>query len=86
MREVGEQRVAPQLLVDRLADMAVEVAIGAFADAERPMDVKRERCGHSFNAATSLRNAAARWLMACFSAGSISPKVCSPPVGTNIGS
>ena len=25
------------------ADMAVEVAIGAFADAERPVDVERER-------------------------------------------
>ena len=86
MREVGEQGVAPHLMVDGLADMAVEVAIGAFADAKRPMDVKRERIGHSFNAATNLRNAAARWLIACFASGSISPNVCSPPAGTNIGS
>ena len=33
-------------LVDRRADMAVEVAIGTFADAERPVDVERQRlCG-----------------------------------------
>ena len=43
MREVGEQRVAPCVLVDARADMAVEVAIGAFGDAERPVDVERQR-------------------------------------------
>ena len=42
MGEVGEQRLAPLRLVDRLADMAVEVAIGAFGDAERPVDVERQ--------------------------------------------
>ena len=68
VREVGEQRLAPRILVDALADMAVEVAIGAFADAERPVDVERERlAGHSLSAATSLRNASARWLILCFS-------------------
>ena len=119
--QVGEQRLAPRRLVDRLADMAVEVAIGAFGDAERPVDVEGERSPrsvipaeagisavqspapstgmsipafagmtvggvHSSSAATSLRNASARWLIACFSAGSISPKVLSWPAGTNIGS
>ena len=43
IRQVGEQSVAPRRLVDALADMAVEIAIGAFRDAERPMDIKRER-------------------------------------------
>jgi hypothetical protein len=42
MSEVGQQRRAPFVLVDRLADMAVEVAIRAFADAERPVDVEGE--------------------------------------------
>ena len=40
MRQVGEERIAPYGLVDGRADMAVEVAIGAFRDAERPMDVE----------------------------------------------
>ena len=44
MREVGQQGVAPRVLVDGVADVAVEVAIGAFGDAERPVDVERERC------------------------------------------
>jgi len=43
MREIGQQRLAPCLLVDRLADMAVEIAIGAFGDAKGPVDVKGER-------------------------------------------
>jgi hypothetical protein len=30
MRKVGEQRVAPLLLIDLLPDVRVEVAIGAF--------------------------------------------------------
>ena len=35
---------------------------------------------------TSLAKARARWLIRCFSAGSISPNVRVPPSGTNIGS
>src|SRR5688572_18754089 len=42
MGEVCEQGVAPRRLVDRVPDMAVEVAIGALADAERPMDIERK--------------------------------------------
>ena len=38
------------------------------------------------SALTSLPKAWARWLIRCFSAGSISPKVRSWPAGTNIGS
>ena len=117
MSEIAKQRVAPQILVDRLPDMAVEVAIGAFGNAERPVDVKGERPVVGFvlpnsggpplfrrsgpslgsvlkqvqadvgrRASTSLRKASARWLIECFSAGSISPKVRSRPAGTNIGS
>jgi hypothetical protein len=41
MREVGEKRVAPGVLIDGYADMAIEVAIRAFADAKRPVDVER---------------------------------------------
>ncbi len=44
-------------------DVAVEIAIGAFADAERPMDVKRQRLGGHFSAFTSFRKASARWLI-----------------------
>src|SRR5258705_1384035 len=76
--QIGEQGVAPFVLADFGADMAVEVAIGTFADAKRPMDVKRERfASHSFRAATNLRNASTRWLILCFASGSISPNVCS---------
>ena len=42
MREVGEQGSAPHVLVDGRPDMAVEVAIRAFADAERPVHVERD--------------------------------------------
>ena len=38
---VGQQGIAPLLRVGRFADMAVEIAIGAFGDAERPMDIER---------------------------------------------
>jgi hypothetical protein len=38
--EVGEERVPPGRLVDGFTDVAVEVAIGAFGDAERPVDVE----------------------------------------------
>ncbi len=44
--QVGEQRVLPRRLVHACADMAVEVAIGAFRDAERPMDIEGEIVGH----------------------------------------
>src|SRR5687768_15144951 len=84
--EVGEQGVAPFVLVDCRTDMAVEVAIGALADAERPVDVEGESFAHHFRAATSFSKARARWLILCFSAGSISPNVRSWPAGTNIGS
>src|SRR5206468_5757736 len=78
MREIGEQGVAPVILIDARADVAVEIAIGAFADAKRPVNVEREGlAAHSLSAATSLRNASARWLIACLSSGSSSPKVWS---------
>ena len=41
--EPRQQRVAPRVLVDGRAGVAVEVAIRTFGDAERPMDVERQR-------------------------------------------
>ena len=101
--ELGEVGAAPALLVDAVADVAVEVAVGALRAAERPVDVDGERLGRASpgmptsakagsapsspaqagakQAATSWRKASARWLMRCFSAGSISPKVMSRPSG-----
>src|SRR5262249_6800372 len=91
MVELGEQRAAPARLVDLRPHMAVEVAIGAFRPAERPVHIKREarvgRRGHrGKQRATSLAKASAWWLMPCFSAASISPKVRSWPTGWNMGS
>src|SRR3546814_480276 len=104
MIDLAEQRVPPAWLVDGSADMAVEVAIGAFRQAERPMHVNAEtrvpsaalrkwrdlwddRGRHDVKqAAISLRKASARWLIACFAAGSISPKVSVLPSGRKIGS
>ena len=45
MSRSAQQRVAPAVLVDRVADMAVEVAIGAFRRAERPVDIERAAAG-----------------------------------------
>src|SRR3546814_11490954 len=45
--QIREQSVAPDRLIDMLANMAVEVAIGAFRHAKWPMDVKGERFGHA---------------------------------------
>jgi Cysteine-rich secretory protein family len=45
MGKIGEQRVAPAVLIYACANMAVEVAIGAFADAERPVDIEGELVG-----------------------------------------
>lgn len=43
MFEVGEERAAPSLLIDRRTNMTVEVAIWALADAKRPVHVKGQR-------------------------------------------
>ena len=42
MVELGHQRPRPARMVDAVADMAVEVAVGALGLAERPVDVERE--------------------------------------------
>ena len=65
--------------------VTVEVAIGAFRQAERPVNVNAEGF-YPKHAATSLRKASARWLMACLASGSISPKVRVPPAGRKMGS
>ena len=60
------------------ADMAVEVAIWAFGNAERPMDIKGQRRTHiQKTEATSLAKALALWLIACFVCGAISANVSS---------
>ena len=43
MRQIGEQSIAPSRLVNFRANMAVEVAIRAFGDAEWPVDINGER-------------------------------------------
>jgi hypothetical protein len=45
MPHVGDQRALPYIVVYPGADMAVEVAIGAFLQAERPMDIECARHG-----------------------------------------
>ena len=40
--QFAHNRIAPAIFVDRAADMAVEIAIGALCGAERPMDVNAE--------------------------------------------
>ena len=43
--ELGQQRDPPAVMIDAVAYMRVEVAIGAFRQAERPVDIDGERCG-----------------------------------------
>ena len=43
MVELAQQRIPPPGLIHALTDMAVEVAVGALGEAERPVDVKGER-------------------------------------------
>ena len=98
--QLPQQRAAPAAVVDRAGDMAVEVAIRAFREAERPVHIKRERAavralpagaarrhgaGPS-DRASSFAKASARWLTECFQAGSASPNVLSLPRGRKIGS
>ena len=110
--------VAPAVLVDAFADVAVEIAVGALRSAERPVDVdgqsasltpslsrraspgegeargapvkerqlQPDRQSSLKHAAISLRKASARWLIRCFSSGSISPKVISRPSAMKMGS
>ena len=78
MDEIGQKGIAPSFLVDLLPNMGVEVAVRAFRDAERPVNIEGEGVAIAQNsAAFSLANAAARWLIRCFSSGSISPNVWS---------
>ena len=47
MVELAQQRAPPPGLIDALPDMAVEVAIGALGEAERPVHVEGERRGRA---------------------------------------
>ena len=68
--EFGQQGAAPARLVDLLADMTVEIAIGAFGTAERPVQINTKAAvarsvGHHAGrqASASRRKASARWLI-----------------------
>ena len=90
-RKLGREGCREALLIDRLmADMAVEVAIGAFGRAEWPMDVDAKARFALAHAEPSLARAnfwkararcdsasAASGFQPCFSAAVISPKVLS---------
>src|SRR6185312_5603871 len=87
MLELGEQGAPPARLVDALAHVAVEVAIGALGFAERPVDVDAQGSPvHRKQASTSLVKARPRWLMAFFSAADISALVRVSPSGWKQGS
>ena len=100
MVELVQQRAPPPRLIDALPDMAVEVAVGALGEAERPVHVEGEPRGRSNRrrfglanhgrvgrkAAASCSKARALWVNGCFSSGTISPKVRAWPSGTKIGS
>src|SRR5262249_1980540 len=69
----------PAHFVVAVAHMRIEIAIGALLGAERPMHIDAERAHPSVPGAiawaTNFAKARARCDMACFSLGSISPKV-----------
>ena len=50
MGEFTQQGPAPAPVIDALADVAVEIAVGAFGQAKRPVNVEAEawglRCRH----------------------------------------
>ena len=81
-----QQGGAPAVLLDALAHMGVEVAVGALRFAERPMDVDAQGRAHRKQASTSSRKARPRWLMAFFSASVISAVVRVSPSGWKQGS
>ena len=43
MSHFGAKRIAKNLGIDIIADMRIEIAIGAFGAAKRPMKIKRKR-------------------------------------------
>ncbi len=96
--EFTQQCRRPPPMVHSFDHVAVEIAVRALGKAEWPVDIDGQgqdrttgvvgglHGGYEKQAATSLRKASARWLIRCFSSGSISPKVMSRPSATNIGS
>ena len=71
-------------------DIGIKITIGAFRDAKWPMDIDSKFVwGLVYfwkHAHSNFLNAIERWLIPCFSSGSISPKLCAYPSGKNIGS
>src|SRR5262245_24194267 len=70
--QIGNDRIEQRRLIAAARPIDVEIAIGTNARAIRPMDIDAQT---HFSAATSFAKARARWLIACFASGSISPKV-----------
>ena len=84
---LGEQRLPPARLLDAVAHMTVEIAVGTLRFAERPMHIDAERRGaHRKHAATSSAKARPRWLIAFFSVSDISAQVRVWPAGWKHGS
>ena len=76
-----------RVLLDAVAHMGIEVAVGALRFAERPMDIDAQAgARHRKQASTSRRKARPRWLMAFFSASVISAVVRVSPFGWKQGS
>ena len=90
-RKVYLGRFGVPVWIMALAAMLIAVAAG---QAVGPVNVKGDavrmrEMAHSTGskqAATNWRKASARWLMACFSAGSISPNVMPCPLAMKTGS
>ena len=83
--------VAVEVAVGALGAAERPVDVDRQAGVERlgarlPARRRGGRGAHEKTAATSCSKARARWLMACFRSGSISPKVMSWPSGRNTGS
>ena len=43
MGHFGAERIAENFGIDTIADMRIEIAIGTFGAAKRPMQIKRKR-------------------------------------------
>src|SRR5262249_10312594 len=76
---------APGFVIDAGGDMRIEIAIGAFRLAERPMDIDGEAL-HAKKVLISFCTAMPRWIRVFFCTSSISAKLSAWPSGTKTGS
>src|SRR5262249_22963916 len=82
--QLRQQCLSPAFLIDSLAHVRIEIAVGALRLAEGPMDIDaqgRMSRRHWKQASTSMRKARPRWLMAFFSTSVISAQVRVSPLG-----